>query len=105
MAKFSAARGTPTTISISADYEAQIARRESTLVELGKTMARETETLDVLMPELFLCSTGLTLGAFAKGLDLTRPPTVVGCGTGSLLPLAPPSAENSLPRVARLLPL
>jgi hypothetical protein len=27
-----------------------------------------TETLDALMPELFLCSTGLTLGAFAKGL-------------------------------------
>ena len=50
------------------DYEAQIARRESSLIELGKTMASETETLDALMPELFLCSTGLTLGAFAKGL-------------------------------------
>ena len=50
------------------DYEAQISRRESSLIELGKTMAGETETLDALMPELFLCSTGLTMGAFAKGL-------------------------------------
>jgi hypothetical protein len=50
------------------DYEAQIARRESMLIELGKTMAVEAETLDALMPELFLCGTGLTLGAFAKGL-------------------------------------
>jgi hypothetical protein len=44
------------------DYEAQIAHRESSLIELGKTMASETETLDALMPELFLCNTGLTMG-------------------------------------------
>lgn len=50
------------------DYEAQFARRESTLIELGKTMAGEAKTLDALMPELFSCGTGLTLGAFAKGL-------------------------------------
>lgn len=50
------------------DYEAQSARRQSSLVELGKTMAGEAETLDGLMPELFLCSTGMTMGPFAKGL-------------------------------------
>lgn len=50
------------------DFEAQYARRESSLIELGKTMAAETEILDRLMPELFLCSTAITLGAFAKGL-------------------------------------
>jgi hypothetical protein len=50
------------------DYEAQFARREKSLIELGKTMAGEAEVLDGLMPELFLCSTGITLGAFAKGL-------------------------------------
>jgi hypothetical protein len=50
------------------DYEAQSARRESSLLELGKTMASEGEVLDELMPELFLCSTGITIGPFAKGL-------------------------------------
>lgn len=50
------------------DHEAQSARRESSLIELGKTMAGEAGLLDGLMPELLLCSRGMTIGPFVKGL-------------------------------------
>jgi hypothetical protein len=50
------------------DYEAQFARQQQDLIELGKTLAVEAATVDGLMGELSQCSTGLTLGPFAKGL-------------------------------------
>lgn len=50
------------------DYEAQNTRREQQLIELGKTLAADVTTLDELMCELFMCSTGVTLGPFARGL-------------------------------------
>jgi len=50
------------------DYEAQFARQQRDLIELGKALAVEATTLDGLMGELIQCSTGMTLGPFAKGL-------------------------------------
>lgn len=50
------------------DYEAQFARQQQDLIELGKVLAVETATLDGLMGELSQCGTGMTLGPFAKGL-------------------------------------
>ena len=50
------------------DYEAQLARQQQDLIELGRSLALEVATLDGLMGELSQCSTGMTLGPFAKGL-------------------------------------
>lgn len=52
----------------SRDYEAQFARRENLLIELGRTVAAETEILDGLIDELHLCSTSITLSPFVNGL-------------------------------------
>ncbi|UWZ83197.1 hypothetical protein [Occallatibacter riparius] len=50
------------------DHEAQFARQELNLIELGKIVATEAATLDEVMPELLSCSATTTLGPFAKGL-------------------------------------
>ncbi len=55
------------------DYEAQFACHQQDLTEIGKLVAAESSIFEQLMPELTACSTGLTLGAFAKGIVDTTP--------------------------------
>ena len=52
----------------SQDYEAQLARRESALIELGEILAGNIEILDKLISDLVACNTRMTLSPFAKGL-------------------------------------
>jgi hypothetical protein len=55
------------------DYQAQYERYQQQLIELGRTLAVESAILDGLMDELTVCSTGVTLGPFARGLvDATQ---------------------------------
>ena len=50
------------------DFDAQYARKEQAIIEIGRMLAENQETLDELMPELVICGTGVTLGPLAKGL-------------------------------------
>jgi hypothetical protein len=50
------------------DYEAQYQRNQQQLIELGKALTAQGAVLDVLMGELIVCSTGITLGPLTKGL-------------------------------------
>lgn len=49
------------------DYEAQFARKQCEIVELGRATAKDCGALDEILPELMACDTGITLGPFAKG--------------------------------------
>ena len=55
------------------DYEAQLERHQQELISLGRTLTAEGAVLDGLMNELTACSTGMTLGPFAKGLADATP--------------------------------
>jgi hypothetical protein len=50
------------------DIEAQFARKEQAIIEMGRILAGDQETLDELIPELATCDTEITLGPLAKGL-------------------------------------
>lgn len=50
------------------DYEAQMQRRERSLIEIGGLLARDSRVFGELMPELTRCTSTVTLGPFSKGV-------------------------------------